>query len=200
MCVCARMRVACVWTCLAVRCYGHACVRPLLVQASMLCAPASASLSAGEWAAAMIVAVCQGNVQGVYAISQKVSAAATAGGGPPTAEAQSAAQLAAALRSVYGGAGTLVHDMELRLVGSDPGGEDAVGACILCGARGLHGSIRQVHVSPLPPLPSARRWAPGAGRWLGAGGGRGGACGCGRPWQAACTGGHAAGQSPHLCA
>lgn len=69
----------------------------------------------------MVVAVCQGNAPGAYAIAQKVAAAATAGGGPPTTEAVSAGQLASALRSVYGGAGSMVADLELRLAGQDPG-------------------------------------------------------------------------------
>ncbi|EFJ50185.1 hypothetical protein VOLCADRAFT_89057 [Volvox carteri f. nagariensis] len=72
--------------------------------------------AAGEWAVAMILAVCQGNSEGLSAIAHKLSqpeGAATAV--VQTPEAQLATQLASALRNVYGGIGTPVGDAPLAL-------------------------------------------------------------------------------------
>ncbi|GFR49123.1 hypothetical protein Agub_g10921, partial [Astrephomene gubernaculifera] len=80
--------------------------------------------AAGEWAAAMILAVCQGNVQAVSAVAQQL--AGTAGGlgaAAASADAAAAAQLAVALRGVYGGVGTPVEDLTLSLL--PPGGPGA---------------------------------------------------------------------------
>ncbi|KAG2498542.1 hypothetical protein HYH03_003293 [Edaphochlamys debaryana] len=68
-------------------------------------------LAAGEWPSAMVLAVCSGNVSGVYGISQKLASSS----GPPGVEGPAAAgssevaaagQLATALRSLYGGVGS----------------------------------------------------------------------------------------------
>ncbi|KXZ50212.1 hypothetical protein GPECTOR_17g849 [Gonium pectorale] len=72
--------------------------------------------AAGEWAAAMILAVCSGQVQNVSAVATRLASGGI-GGAPlaPAADAAAAGQLASALRSVYGSVGSPVGDLTLSL-------------------------------------------------------------------------------------
>ncbi|KAG2431967.1 hypothetical protein HYH02_013183 [Chlamydomonas schloesseri] len=74
--------------------------------------------AAGEWPAAMILAVCSGNLQGVHAIAAKLAGEGGHGApaAPPSPDAPQASQLASALRSLYGGSGSgPVADLTLRM-------------------------------------------------------------------------------------
>ncbi|KAG2445523.1 hypothetical protein HXX76_000138 [Chlamydomonas incerta] len=74
--------------------------------------------AAGEWPAAMILAVCSGNLQGVHAIASKLAGEGGHGApaAPPSPDAPQAIQLASALRSLYGGSGSgPVADLALRM-------------------------------------------------------------------------------------
>ncbi|GLC75697.1 hypothetical protein PLESTF_001674900 [Pleodorina starrii] len=88
--------------------------------------------AAGEWPAAMILAVCRGRSEELSAIAHKLAnpAGAAAGGttaaapapAAPTPESQLAGQLASALRNVYGGVGTPAEDLSLTLALPGPPG------------------------------------------------------------------------------